>query len=87
MESILAAVFREHHHHEAWWHMLKVTPKVASHSTKDARIAPNEAPGERCVSKLLGITMIDDFVGFQTTFLDMNHQEIDAAEWSAFDQK
>ena len=59
MESILATVFREHHQHEAWWHMLKVTPKVASHSTKDAMLAPDEAPGDHCVSKLLGITMSD----------------------------
>ena len=86
MESILAAIFRHHHQHDAWWCKIKITTKEASRLTKDARIAPDEAPGEHCVSKLLGITMIDDFVGFQTTFLDMNHQ-IDAAEWSAFDQK
>jgi hypothetical protein len=31
---------------------------VASHSTNDALLLPDEAPDPRCVSKLLGITML-----------------------------
>ena len=76
MESSLATVFREHHQHEAWWHMLKVTPKVASHSTKDAMLEPDEAPGnlKQAGCQLLGCR-IDDFVGFQTMFLCMTPVE------------
>jgi hypothetical protein len=57
MKSILANFFRAHHQHQAWWYKLKITPQVASHSTKDALLPLDEAPGEYCLSKLLEITM------------------------------
>ena len=57
MESILATFFHEHHQHEAWWYKIKMTLKMASHSTKDAMLASDEAPGQHCASKLLGIMM------------------------------
>ena len=59
MDFILAAFFREHHQHEAWWYLIKITPKVDSHSTNYAMLPTDEAPGEYCLSKLLGITMIE----------------------------
>ena len=57
MESILAIVFHEHRQHEAWWYKIKVTTKEASRPTKDANLAPDEAPGQHCLSKWLGLTM------------------------------
>jgi hypothetical protein len=45
--------------HEAWWCKIKITPKVASHPTKPALLAPDEALGECCLLKLLGITMTE----------------------------
>ena len=51
-------MFHEHRQHEAWWwYKIKVTTKEASCLTKDANLAPDEAPGEHCVSKCLRLTM------------------------------
>jgi hypothetical protein len=58
MKSILADFFRAHHQHEAWWYKIKITPKVASHSTNDALLPQDEAPDEHCISKILGIPML-----------------------------
>ena len=38
------------------WNKIKTSPKVATDSTNDDRLPPDDAPGQRCVSKLLGIT-------------------------------
>ena len=57
MNSILADFFREHHQHEAWWYKIKITPKAASKPTQDALLPPDEAPGDFCISQLMGITM------------------------------
>jgi hypothetical protein len=57
MDSVLVAFFQEHYDHEAWWHKIKVEPKVPSNSTHDAMLPPDKAPGEFFLSKLLGITM------------------------------
>jgi hypothetical protein len=59
MESVL---------HEAWWCKIKITPKVASHPTKPALLAPDEALGECCLLKLLGITMTE----FWTVLFECN---------------
>jgi hypothetical protein len=58
MKSILADFFRAHHQHEAWWYKIKITPKVASHSSNDALLPQDEAPDEHCISKILGIPML-----------------------------
>jgi hypothetical protein len=46
MESVSVAFFREHCDHEAWWHKIKMKPKLPSNSTHDAMLPPDEAPGE-----------------------------------------
>ena len=67
---------------------MKITPKVDVHSTIDALLPPDEAPGQRWICKLVGIMMNElwEVVECQTTFLDMNHQ-MDAVEWPPIDQK
>jgi hypothetical protein len=55
MKSILAKFLRAHQHHEAWWFKIKIVPKADS----NALSPPDEAPGEYCLSKLLGIPMDD----------------------------
>jgi hypothetical protein len=59
MEFILATFLRQHHHHDAWWYKLKISPLILSSSAKDAILPADEAPGQHCLSKLLGITMND----------------------------
>jgi hypothetical protein len=59
MRSILAKFFHAHDGHEAWWFKLKIVPKLNSHPTQDVLSPLNEAPGEYCLSKLLGILMND----------------------------
>ncbi len=59
MESILASFFRQHQEQEAWWYKVKIAPNVASASAEVTNLKPGEAPLEHCISKLLGITMIE----------------------------
>jgi hypothetical protein len=59
MRSILAKFFHAHDGHEAWWFKLKIIPKLNSHPTQDVLSPLDEAPGEYCLSKLLGISMND----------------------------
>jgi hypothetical protein len=58
MDSILAHCFREHKHKEAWWHKIKTNPVVPSDPSQVGVVAPDEAPEENALSKLLGITML-----------------------------
>jgi hypothetical protein len=57
MNSSLAAFFHAHQNQEAWWYNLKITPKLALHTANDALLPPDEAPGQFCISKLLGVTV------------------------------
>jgi hypothetical protein len=59
MSHVSASFFCQHHQHEAWWCKIKTSPNGASCSTEVANLAPGEAPLERCVSKILVITMIE----------------------------
>jgi hypothetical protein len=56
MQSILAKFLHAHKHHQAWWFKVKISPKEADADTSSPR---DEAPGEYCLSKLLGILMDD----------------------------
>ena len=60
MESILATFFHAHKNQKAWWYKTKITPQKVIHPANHVLLASDEAPGDHCVSKLLGITM-DDF--------------------------
>ena len=55
MQYILAKFLRAHQQHEAWWFKIKIKPKAVSHASSPL----DEAPGEYCLSKLLGIPMND----------------------------
>jgi hypothetical protein len=57
MQSILATFFYAHQNQEAWWYKIKISTKVTIESTNDDLLPPDEAPGQHCLSKLLGITM------------------------------
>jgi hypothetical protein len=57
MDSILAQFFREHNQHAAWWYKMKIKPELPLESTNNVLLPPDEAPGEHCLSKFLGITM------------------------------
>jgi hypothetical protein len=57
MESILAAFFHAHQNQEAWWHKTKITPHKVIHPTNNVLLSSDEAPGDCCLSKLLGIKM------------------------------
>jgi hypothetical protein len=59
MQSILGKFLWAHDKHEAWWFKHKILPKSDSHSTKDALLPLDEAPGGYSLSKLLGISMHD----------------------------
>jgi hypothetical protein len=58
MESVLARCFREHKDQEAWCHKIKTNSKVPSNPSHVGVLAPDEAPEESSLSKLLGITML-----------------------------
>jgi hypothetical protein len=52
-------VFKKMERQEAWWCKTKTTPEVDGHSTGDALLPPaDEATDQRCISKLLGVTML-----------------------------
>jgi hypothetical protein len=55
MENILAKFLRAHQQHEAWWFKIKIIPNADSNEAWPL----DEAPGEYCLSKLLGISMND----------------------------
>jgi hypothetical protein len=55
MQSILANFLHSHDKHEAWWFKIKIKPKP----NPGMSLPLVEAPGEYCLSKLLGITMDD----------------------------
>ena len=55
MQSILASFLHSHDKHEAWWFKIKI--KIKSKPNSDTAFPFDEAPGEYCISKLLGITM------------------------------
>jgi hypothetical protein len=55
MRSILAIFLHSHDKHEAWCFKIKIKPKP----NPDMSLPLDEAPGEYCLSKLLGITMDD----------------------------
>jgi hypothetical protein len=57
MKSSLATFFHAHQNVEAWWHKVKTTPKTPLHAAQSPLEPLDEAPGEFCLSKLLGITM------------------------------
>jgi hypothetical protein len=50
MQSLLAKFLHSHDKHEAWWFKVKIKPKPNASPL-------DEAPGEYCLSKLLGVTM------------------------------
>jgi hypothetical protein len=54
-KNILAKFLRTHHQHEAWWFKIKIVPNADSNAASSL----DEAPGEYCLSKLLGIPMTD----------------------------
>jgi hypothetical protein len=57
MQTILANCLHSHKNkHEAWWVKVKVKPKEDAGSLLPTL---DEAPGEYCLSKLLGISMHD----------------------------
>jgi hypothetical protein len=51
MQSILANVLHSHDKHEACWFKIKIKPKP----DPDMSSPLDEAPGEYCFSKLLGV--------------------------------
>jgi hypothetical protein len=53
MQSLLAKFLHSHDKHEAWWFKVKIKPKPNA----DMSSPLDEASGEYCLSKLLGITM------------------------------
>jgi hypothetical protein len=53
MQSLLAKFLHSHDKHEAWWFKVKIKPKPNA----DMSSPLDEAPGEYCLSKPLGITM------------------------------
>ncbi|WP_288993340.1 hypothetical protein [uncultured Marinobacter sp.] len=53
MQLLLAKFLHSHDKHEAWWFKVKIKPK----QNVDMSSPLDEAPGEYCLSKLLGITM------------------------------
>jgi hypothetical protein len=55
MQSILAIFLHSHDKHEAWWLKIRIKPKL----NPDMSLPLDEAPGEYCLSKLLGLTMDD----------------------------
>jgi hypothetical protein len=55
MQYILANVLHSHDKHEAWWFKIKI--KIKPKPNPDMSLPLDEAPGEYCLSKLLGITM------------------------------
>jgi hypothetical protein len=55
MQSILANFSHSHKKHEAWWFKIKIKPEP----NPDMWLPLDEAPGEYCLLKLLGITMDD----------------------------
>jgi hypothetical protein len=55
MQSILAIFLHSHNKHEAWWFKIKIKSKP----NPDMSLPLDEAPGEYCLSKLLGIAMDD----------------------------
>jgi hypothetical protein len=55
MKNILAKFLRAHQQHEAWWFKIKIVPNADSNEASPL----DEAPGEYCLSKLLGIPMND----------------------------
>jgi hypothetical protein len=55
MENILAKFIRAHQQHEAWWFKIKIIPSADSNEASPL----DEAPGEYCLSKLLGIPLND----------------------------
>jgi hypothetical protein len=57
MKSSLAAFFHAHQNVEAWWCKVRITPKVPLHTAQSPLEPLDEASGEFCRSKLLGITM------------------------------
>jgi hypothetical protein len=57
MGSVLAAFFHAHQSQEAWWCKTKTTPQKVNHPTNNVLLPSDEAPGDHCLSKLLGIKM------------------------------
>jgi hypothetical protein len=57
MKSSLATFFHAHQNVEAWWYKVRITPKVPLYTAQSPLEPLDEAPGEFCLSKLLGITM------------------------------
>jgi hypothetical protein len=55
MKSILAKFLRAHEQHQVWWFKIKIVPKADSNASSPL----DEAPGQYCLSKLLGIPMDD----------------------------
>jgi hypothetical protein len=53
MQSLLAKFLHSQDKHEAWWFKVKIKAKP----NVDMSLALDEAPGQHCPSKLLGITM------------------------------
>ncbi len=53
MQSILAKFFHSHDKHKTWWFWVKIKPKADANGSSPS----DEAPGEYCLSKLLGISM------------------------------
>jgi hypothetical protein len=46
IQFILPKFFGPHNEQERWWFKIKMLPKANSHSTQDALLPLNEAPGE-----------------------------------------
>jgi hypothetical protein len=57
MQFILAEFFRQHNQHAAWWYKIKINPAAQLDSANNVLLPSDEAPGQHCLSKLLGITM------------------------------
>jgi hypothetical protein len=53
MKNMLAKCLRAHQQHKVWWLKIKIVPNADSNAASPL----DEAPGEYCLSKFLGIPM------------------------------